>query len=69
MVDIGTKYKIEAKRFGFINWIGTWTLYKKEVLRFLIVWAQTIFSPLKEMVSQFKQNLFSVLNIVFPSLS
>ena len=46
MVDIGTKYKIEAKRFGFINWIGTWTLYKKEVLRFLIVWAQTIFSPL-----------------------
>ena len=46
MVDIGTKYKMGAKKFGFINWIGAWTLYKKEVLRFLIVWAQTIFSPL-----------------------
>ena len=46
MVDIGSKYKIGVKRFGFINWIGAWTLYKKEVLRFLIVWAQTIFSPL-----------------------
>ena len=32
MVDIGTKYKIGVKKFGFINWIGTWTLYKKEVL-------------------------------------
>ena len=46
MINTGTKYKIGAKKFGFINWIGTWTLYKKEVLRFLIVWAQTIFSPL-----------------------
>ena len=46
MVDIGTKYKIGVKKFGFINWIGTWTLYKKEVLRFLVVWIQTIFSPL-----------------------
>ena len=46
MVDIGTKYKIGVKKFGFINWIGTWTLYKKEVLRFLTVWVQTIFSPL-----------------------
>jgi len=46
MVEIGSKYKIGTRRFGLINWIGTWTLYKKEVLRFLIVWAQTIFSPL-----------------------
>jgi len=46
MVEIGSKYKIGIRRFGLINWIGTWTLYKKEVLRFLIVWAQTIFSPL-----------------------
>tara|TARA_X000000368_G_C23007766_1_gene702048 strand:- start:338 stop:1150 length:813 start_codon:yes stop_codon:yes gene_type:complete len=46
MVEISKKYKIGSKRFGFINWIGAWTLYKKEVLRFLIVWVQTIFSPL-----------------------
>jgi ABC-2 type transport system permease protein len=46
MVEIGSKYKIGTRRFGLINWIGMWALYKKEVLRFLIVWAQTIFSPL-----------------------
>jgi len=46
MVDIGKKYKIGVKKFGLINWVGAWTLYKKEVLRFLIVWVQTIFSPL-----------------------
>tara|TARA_B100001057_G_scaffold319454_1_gene319701 strand:+ start:554 stop:1366 length:813 start_codon:yes stop_codon:yes gene_type:complete len=46
MVEITKKYKIGKRRFGLINWIGAWTLYKKEVLRFLIVWIQTIFSPL-----------------------
>ena len=46
MVEITKKYKIGSRRFGLINWIGAWTLYKKEVLRFLIVWVQTIFSPL-----------------------
>ncbi len=46
MVEIRSKYKIGTRRFGYINWIGAWTLYKKEVLRFLVVWVQTIFSPL-----------------------
>ena len=46
MVEIIKKYKIGSRRFGLINWVGAWTLYKKEVLRFLIVWIQTIFSPL-----------------------
>ena len=46
MVEITKKYKIGSRRFGLINWVGAWTLYKKEVLRFLIVWIQTIFSPL-----------------------
>ena len=46
MVEITKKYKIGTRRFGLINWIGAWTLYKKEVLRFLIVWVQTIFSPI-----------------------
>ena len=46
MVEINTRYKIGTRRFGLINWVGAYTLYKKEVLRFLIVWIQTIFSPL-----------------------
>ena len=43
---INNKYKINEKRFGYVNWIGFWTLYKKEVLRFLIVAVQTIISPI-----------------------
>ena len=46
MVEIEEKYKINETLFGYINWIGFWTLYKKEVLRFLIVVIQTIISPL-----------------------
>ena len=40
------KYQIYEKKFGPINWIGFWTLYKKEVLRFLVVVIQTVISPL-----------------------
>ena len=46
MVEIENKYKIYEKKFGYVNWIGFWTLYKKEVLRWLIVAIQTIISPL-----------------------
>ena len=46
MVEITKKYKIGTRRFGSINWVGAWTLYQKETLRFLNVWAQTLFSPL-----------------------
>ena len=46
MVEITKKYKIGTRRFGLINWVGAWTLYQKEVLRFLMVWVQTLFSPL-----------------------
>ena len=46
MVEISKKYKIGTRRFGFINWIGFWALYKKEVLRYLIVWIQTLLSPI-----------------------
>ena len=46
MVEITKKYKIGTRRFGLINWVGAWTLYQKEVLRFLNVWIQTLFSPL-----------------------
>ncbi len=46
MVEKIKKYKFGIRRFGLINWVGACTLYQKEVLRFLNVWAQTIFSPL-----------------------
>ena len=46
MVEVNTKYKMGIRRFGLINWIGMGALYNKEVLRFLNVWIQTIFSPL-----------------------
>ena len=46
MVELEKKYAIGVRRFGFVNWIGFFTLYKKEVLRFLIVGIQTILSPL-----------------------
>ena len=46
MVEISTKYKLGVRRFGLINWIGLWTLYQKEVLRLLIVWIQTLLSPI-----------------------
>ena len=46
MVELKKKYEIGVKRFGFVNWIGVWTLYKKETLRFINVWIQTLFSPL-----------------------
>ena len=46
MAEIEKRYKIYEKKFGYANWIGIWTLYKKEVLRFLIVAIQTVISPL-----------------------
>jgi len=33
------------RRFGRFNTLGTWTLYRKEVLRFMKVITQTIFAP------------------------
>ena len=46
MVEIKEKYQVGVRRFGKINWIGFYTLYKKEILRFVIVWVQTLLSPL-----------------------
>ena len=46
MGEIENKYKIYEKKFGYVNWIGFITLYKKEVYRFLIVIIQTVISPL-----------------------
>ncbi len=36
---------VEVRQFGMVNWLGVWTLYKKEVKRFFKVAAQTIAAP------------------------
>ena len=46
MVELQKKYKAGVRRFGFINWVGAFNLYIKEVHRFFVVWAQTLLSPL-----------------------
>ena len=33
------------RRYGAVNWTGLWTLYTKEVRRFLKVWTQTLLAP------------------------
>ena len=45
MVELGNKYQIGERRFG-INWVGAYTLYLKETLRFLSVFGQTIVGPI-----------------------
>ena len=44
MVERENKYQIGQRRFG-INWVGAYTLYLKETLRFLSVIGQTIIGP------------------------
>ncbi|MEM8986483.1 MAG: ABC transporter permease [Pseudomonadota bacterium] len=41
----GPQYAFGARRFGAVNWLGVWTLYKKEVHRYLKVAFQTVFAP------------------------
>tara|TARA_B110000438_G_scaffold302123_1_gene358860 strand:- start:894 stop:1700 length:807 start_codon:yes stop_codon:yes gene_type:complete len=43
---VENKYQIGVRRFGLINWIGFKSLWQKECQRFIIVWAQTLLSPL-----------------------
>ena len=45
MVELNEKYKIGVRRFSYINWIGFYSLYLKETLRFLSVFGQTIIGP------------------------
>ncbi|GAA5065314.1 ABC transporter permease [Maritalea mobilis] len=35
-----------VRRFGRFNWLGLWTLIRRETLRFLVVWTQTLLAPL-----------------------
>ena len=45
MIKIENKYQIGIKRFN-VNWIGVYSLYCKETLRFLSVFGQTIIGPI-----------------------
>ena len=45
MVEIESKYKINENRLGKVNWLGFFTLYQKEILRFIKVGIQTVVSP------------------------
>lgn len=38
-------YAFGVRRFGAVNWLGLWTLYVKEVRRFLKVVSQTVVAP------------------------
>ena len=46
MVELNKKYHIGVKKFGFVNWIGFKSLWFKECNRFMVVWQQTLLSPL-----------------------
>ena len=48
IVDAQTVQKsaFGKRRFGHVNWLGLWTLYKKEVHRFIKVAFQTVFAPI-----------------------
>ena len=45
MSELENKYQIGVRRFN-INWIGIYSLYCKETLRFLSVFGQTIVGPI-----------------------
>lgn len=40
------QHSLAPRRYGNINWIGLYTLYRKEVRRFLSVGTQTILAPM-----------------------
>ena len=66
--------KILEKKFGYINWLGAFTLYKKEILRFLNVAIQTIISPLVTALLfliylQYQRPLYAQVCILFVPLS
>ena len=46
MIEFKNKYKINEKKFGYVNWIGAYSLWLKESKRFMVVWVQTIVSPI-----------------------
>lgn len=35
-----------VRRFGRVNWLGLYTLAMREIMRFVVVWTQTLLAPL-----------------------
>lgn len=35
-----------VRRFGQVNWLGLWTLIRRENMRYISIWQQTVFAPL-----------------------
>ena len=46
MVELDKKYQVGVRRFGIIKWVGTYSLLKKEILRFITVSGQTLAGPI-----------------------
>ncbi len=44
-IDLKQQADFGERRFGAVNWLGLWTLYLKEVRRFIKVVAQTVVAP------------------------
>ncbi len=44
--DLAPPVTLAPRQLGAVNWLGLWTLYQKEVRRFLKVTAQTVVGPL-----------------------
>lgn len=45
MTSTPAKIETKIRQYGAINTVGLWTLYRREVARFLKVWMQTVFAP------------------------
>lgn len=45
-ITLRDRQAMGVRRFGRINWLGLYTLARREVMRFMAVWQQTIFAPL-----------------------
>ena len=59
MVEIKMKYKIGVRRFGLINWIGAWTLYKKRSIKISSCMDTNYFFPISIIFAFFACSLFS----------
>ncbi len=54
----------KTREFGRVNWLGLWTLYKKEVARFMRIIPQTLLAPMVSNVL-----LMTVFVVAFPGRS
>jgi len=44
--DESVQFGMGVRRFGRVNWLGLQTLIRREVMRFVTVWTQTLLAPL-----------------------